>query len=437
MSVAPGIPTVGYWQISYRVGLSLLLGGAVGLQRELESHPAGLRTHSLVCLGSTLLVILSAYGFEDFTGSGANVDPTRIAAQIVSGIGFLGGGAILKTGLTIQGLTTAATLWVTSAIGMCCGVFFWYPAVLTTAVVIFVLETYKRLERLYWGRVNRHEIRVENLDDPTIGKIFNLFGQNGILVKRIVREVLDGQKNKQSVTFVVQLPKLLRKTPQLMINLIRGVESIAEGSNVFADDRSKNQWRDAIQKRLIQTKHKLKSRVKKHFKTDKEREEPQVIPESDTTNMDVLPNLQGNPSISQSDEVVLPDDLRDSLENFFGQNFVKSAGDMGKKAKKKDSMSSVEKQLRSQQERIQQQEKDLNQLQQRLQREDQNQSSEQVAGEQVNDNLARQTNQDQLNTEPQRSILEFNTTPNRPNVNLNTLLNQEFRLHSNVTETKE
>src|SRR6185295_15936785 len=100
--------------LSLRIVVAAALGLAVGFEREIHGHPAGLRTHMLVAAGSGLFTVLSAYGFEGVAGHVAGtapIDPTRIAAQIVSGIGFLGAGAILKDGVVIRGLTTAASLW--------------------------------------------------------------------------------------------------------------------------------------------------------------------------------------------------------------------------------------------------------------------------------------------------------------------------------------
>jgi putative Mg2+ transporter-C (MgtC) family protein len=119
-----------------------VLGGAVGAERELRERQAGLRTHLLVCVGSALFTIISAYGFHDFLVSGGalvRTDPTRIAAQIVSGIGFLGAGAIIRQGLSVRGLTTAATLWLVAAIGMSAGAGYYSGAVIATAVVLLSL----------------------------------------------------------------------------------------------------------------------------------------------------------------------------------------------------------------------------------------------------------------------------------------------------------
>src|SRR3954463_11629043 len=118
------VPTLAWWQDLGRLALAAALGGAIGFERELRDREAGFRTHMLVCVGSALFTIVSAYGFSDFLTSGDQViraDPTRIAAQIVTGIGFLGAGAIIRQGVSIRGLTTAATLWVAAAIGMASG----------------------------------------------------------------------------------------------------------------------------------------------------------------------------------------------------------------------------------------------------------------------------------------------------------------------------
>jgi putative Mg2+ transporter-C (MgtC) family protein len=109
--------------LAIRLVVAAVLGAGIGVEREVHGHPAGMRTHLLVSLGSALFTILSIHGFVGLTGTPdqAPVDPSRVAAQVVSGIGFLGAGAILKDGFTIRGLTTAASLWATAAIGMAAG----------------------------------------------------------------------------------------------------------------------------------------------------------------------------------------------------------------------------------------------------------------------------------------------------------------------------
>jgi putative Mg2+ transporter-C (MgtC) family protein len=136
------IPSLTWSEELLRVVVAAGLGGAVGLERELREREAGFRTHMLVSVGSALFTLVSAYGFHEFLVHGGNVvraDPTRIAAQIVTGIGFLGAGAIIRQGFSVRGLTTAATLWVVAAIGMASGAGYYSAAVITTALVLFSL----------------------------------------------------------------------------------------------------------------------------------------------------------------------------------------------------------------------------------------------------------------------------------------------------------
>jgi putative Mg2+ transporter-C (MgtC) family protein len=136
------LPTLNWDESLLRLALAALLGGLIGVERELREREAGLRTHLLVSLGSALFTIVGAYGFNAFLDSGASVvraDPTRIAAQIVTGIGFLGAGAIIRQGLSVRGLTTAATLWVVAAVGLAAGAGYYSAAVSTTALVLLAL----------------------------------------------------------------------------------------------------------------------------------------------------------------------------------------------------------------------------------------------------------------------------------------------------------
>jgi putative Mg2+ transporter-C (MgtC) family protein len=136
------IPSLSWEEALLRLALAAALGGAVGLEREFREREAGFRTHMLVSVGSALFTIASAYGFRDFLVHGGGLvrtDPTRIAAQIVTGIGFLGAGAIIRQGFSVRGLTTAATLWVVAAIGLTAGAGYYSAAAITTALVLFSL----------------------------------------------------------------------------------------------------------------------------------------------------------------------------------------------------------------------------------------------------------------------------------------------------------
>jgi putative Mg2+ transporter-C (MgtC) family protein len=146
-----------------RLFVAAILGGAIGMERELRERQAGLRTHLVVCVGSALFTLVSAYGFHDFIQAGnayARIDPTRIAAQIVSGIGFLGAGAIIRQGLSVRGLTTAATLWLVAAIGMASGAGYYDAAVIATLGAILTLGPL----RIFAFRViRRHRPQIDRL----------------------------------------------------------------------------------------------------------------------------------------------------------------------------------------------------------------------------------------------------------------------------------
>jgi putative Mg2+ transporter-C (MgtC) family protein len=130
------VHTIGWPEVLLRIFVAAALGGAIGLEREIRERQAGLRTHLVVSVGSALFTLVSAYGFSNFDGK---VDPTRIAAQIVSGIGFLGAGAIIRQGLSVRGLTTAASLWLVAAIGMAAGAGYWDGALIATLGALLTL----------------------------------------------------------------------------------------------------------------------------------------------------------------------------------------------------------------------------------------------------------------------------------------------------------
>jgi putative Mg2+ transporter-C (MgtC) family protein len=157
------LPDLGWVEILLRVGLAAALGGAIGFERELREREAGLRTHMLVSVGAALFTLVSAYAWTDWrfsTDAGLVFDPTRIAAQVVTGIGFLGAGAIIRQGLSVRGLTTAATLWVVAAIGMASGAGYYAAAVITTVLVLVSLYPLRLLAFRVSGRFRPEEGRL-------------------------------------------------------------------------------------------------------------------------------------------------------------------------------------------------------------------------------------------------------------------------------------
>jgi putative Mg2+ transporter-C (MgtC) family protein len=148
-------------EVLLRLAVAAALGGAIGLERELRERQAGLRTHLLVSVGAALFALVSAYGFRDVLRSGRVVeDPTRIAAQIVSGIGFLGAGAIVRQGLSVRGLTTAATLWLVAAIGLASGAGYYSGAIVAAALVLLALWPLRLVANRLLVRVHGEERRL-------------------------------------------------------------------------------------------------------------------------------------------------------------------------------------------------------------------------------------------------------------------------------------
>ena len=141
-------PELGWVDVGIRLAVATGLAGLIGAERELRERAAGLRTHILVALGSCLFTMISAYAWSDFFfDDPSRIDPTRIAAQVVTGIVFLGAGAILRQGLSVRGLTTAAGLWTVAAIGMAAGAGFYSGAVLATVIALIAFGPFKWLER--------------------------------------------------------------------------------------------------------------------------------------------------------------------------------------------------------------------------------------------------------------------------------------------------
>jgi putative Mg2+ transporter-C (MgtC) family protein len=174
-----------------KLGLATLLGGLLGLEREMHSQPAGLRTHMVVCLGSCLVMLVSIYMWKL---DPAKADPGRIAAQVVTGIGFLGAGAIMRFGMSVKGLTTAACLWTAAAIGLAVGAGYWKAGAAATGFTLFAIFVFDRVEKaLITGRAYRRFV-IHAKDSPgLVGRIEEVMGRTGVEIKEldIQRDVVD------------------------------------------------------------------------------------------------------------------------------------------------------------------------------------------------------------------------------------------------------
>lgn len=168
-----------------KLTLAIILGGFIGGEREHKSRPAGLRTHMLVCIGATLVQITSINYYEYFSGS-YNVDPMRLGAQVVSGIGFLGAGTIIKEGASIRGLTTAASVWLVACLGLTIGAGLYTEAIVATVSIYISLKFFKALERRIsrGKKIHYLEIIAENIPGK-IGEIGMEMGKSGLMILNI------------------------------------------------------------------------------------------------------------------------------------------------------------------------------------------------------------------------------------------------------------
>jgi putative Mg2+ transporter-C (MgtC) family protein len=197
----------GQTELLLRLVLACALGGAIGLEREISGQGAGFRTHILVALGSCLFTLVSAYAFQEFlTAQQAHVsfDPSRIAAQIVTGVGFLGGGAILRSGTGVRGLTTAASLWVVAAIGVAAGAGWYGAAALSTGLAIGSLWGLRRVRRRVEGlRPARSEVVLEITPGLEPADVLQALRGLSVEVRRLQ---VEQEEDSRTMTLLLRLP---------------------------------------------------------------------------------------------------------------------------------------------------------------------------------------------------------------------------------------
>ncbi|MFC7442699.1 MgtC/SapB family protein [Laceyella putida] len=215
-----------YLDITWRLFLAALLGGIVGWERERHNHPAGFRTHILVSLGSALIMLISIYGFTDYMDeSQVRFDPARLSAQVVSGIGFLGAGTIMRHRASVTGLTTAASLWVVSGIGLAVGAGFMFAAILTTVFALVSLELLTRMEKFLIRKREFCLLHILVTDEPgKLGQLTSLIGEKGGSVRKVNIEEDEESSDMLEITFTVRLPQKLALTE--LIDEMRKVEGV-------------------------------------------------------------------------------------------------------------------------------------------------------------------------------------------------------------------
>lgn len=222
--------TLSIGELVARVVVAAALGGLIGVERELSDQPAGFRTHILVSLGAALFTLAGAYGLEDFLegeGITARLDPTRVAAQVVTGVGFLGAGAIIHRGVNIRGLTTAASLWVTAAIGTAAGFGYFEGAVVVAVVSLTALYVLKYIERMTLERWKRGRVRFVIDAEPhlRLGELTGILERAGgqVLSMKVVG---DEDEDDRELIVVTQLRS--RSDAEDLAREIRTLEGVAD-----------------------------------------------------------------------------------------------------------------------------------------------------------------------------------------------------------------
>jgi putative Mg2+ transporter-C (MgtC) family protein len=201
-----------------RLLLAAALGGAIGAERELNDQAAGLRTHMLLTIGACLFTLVSAYGF------GGPTDPSRLAAQIVTGIGFLGGGAIVRHGLTVKGLTTAASIWATASVGVAIGAGSYLLGVGGAVLVVGTLFGLRRVSRLLqrWG-VSREEFVLATRPGFDVEQIVEVVRRENVDLRGLERQDADQEGR---VVLVVRLPPRYR--PEQLLDALGRLEGVRQ-----------------------------------------------------------------------------------------------------------------------------------------------------------------------------------------------------------------
>jgi putative Mg2+ transporter-C (MgtC) family protein len=191
---------LGNVELITRLMLSAALGSVIGFERERLSWAAGLRTHMLVCVGSTLLMIVSAYGFTEVLSDHVVLDPSRVAAQVVSGIGFLGAGSILLRGEIIRGLTTAASLWSVAAVGLAVGGGLYTAAIAATVIILIILAGIKPLEQRFITVKQRRQLTLlVNRGSLSFHTLHETLGTSSARVKQFVVQQTDDSADLDEV----------------------------------------------------------------------------------------------------------------------------------------------------------------------------------------------------------------------------------------------
>ena len=212
-------------------------GGMIGLERTYHGRPAGFRTHTLVCVASSLLMLVTMYQAKWFTGlplDTVRIDPTRMAQGVMTGIGFLGAGVIMREGLTVRGLTTAASIWTTAAIGILAGVGFYSAVLAGSAITIGILTVFRKAENRMPSQIYANATIVFGRDDyPSETEIRDMHSRNGFSVANISYRLME--KGEQ-LEYRMTVRTMDRGNIERLSKTLLGLTSIVEFNISMAGD---------------------------------------------------------------------------------------------------------------------------------------------------------------------------------------------------------
>ncbi len=214
-------------EVILRLMVAVVLGGLIGYERENTNRPAGFRTHILVCVGAALVVVTSQYLIQVYPS--ITVDPTRLGAQVISGIGFLGAGTIIRDGFNVRGLTTAASLWAVSCVGIAVGSGFYVGAAVATLFIFLTLIILKKAEKHFSKRNLYRTFIVEYQNvNGLIGHVNGIFESQRIEIKNI--RLNKGEENEQIMTLLVKLPG-----SAIDLQILSDIQSLEGVKNVYEE----------------------------------------------------------------------------------------------------------------------------------------------------------------------------------------------------------
>lgn len=216
--------------IAIHLAAALVAGSVIGLERSLHGHPAGFRTHALVCLASSLLMLITLYQWKwlppNVASESVRMDPTRMAQGIMTGIGFLGAGVIVKEGLSVRGLTTAASIWITAAIGILAGIGFYFPLAVSVVLTLGVLSLFRWIEiRMPTQAYYQFEVRFDRSSAMSEDEVKAFLEQHGFSIANFSYR-LDGEGRVRRNSMVLRTSD--RKAAAKLSAALESIEAVRE-----------------------------------------------------------------------------------------------------------------------------------------------------------------------------------------------------------------